>query len=132
LAAEISRILALGVRLEAGQTVNDITGAMAEGRFDAAFLAMGSQAGRRAYIPAGDSARILDAVRYLHDGAEGGSAPLPGAEISTLRAPDFRCRAASSRARNLPVDSITRLTPSPAQSMAAGSRSDSTGISRPA
>ena len=44
---------------------------MAQGRFDAAFLAVGAQAGRRAYIPAGDSARILDAVRYLHEVAEG-------------------------------------------------------------
>jgi 2-oxoacid:acceptor oxidoreductase delta subunit (pyruvate/2-ketoisovalerate family) len=69
--AEISRILALGVQLETGQTVTSITGAMAQGRFDAAFLAVGAQAGRRAYIPAGDSARILDAVRYLHDVAEG-------------------------------------------------------------
>ena len=40
-------------------------------RFDAAFLAVGAQAGQRAYIPAGDSARILDAVRYLHEVAEG-------------------------------------------------------------
>ena len=42
-----------------------------DGGFDAAFLAVGAQAGKRAYIPAGDSARILDAVRYLHEVAEG-------------------------------------------------------------
>src|ERR1039458_3999031 len=40
------------------------------------------------------------------------SAPLPGAEISTLRAPPFRCRAAPSRLRNFPVDSITTSAPS--------------------
>ena len=59
------------------------------------------------------------------------SAPLPGAEMSTLRAPPLRCAAASSRARNFPVDSMTRLTPSAAQSMVAGSRAASTSMSRP-
>jgi 2-oxoacid:acceptor oxidoreductase delta subunit (pyruvate/2-ketoisovalerate family) len=68
--AEISRILATGVAFEQGK-VTDIEKAMADGGFDAAFLAVGAQQGRRAYIPAGDSAKILDAVTLLHATADG-------------------------------------------------------------
>ena len=65
--AEIARIADMGVRMEFGQTVTDVLAAKADGGFDAVFLAVGAQIGRRAYIPAGDSARILDAVSMLHD-----------------------------------------------------------------
>ncbi len=70
--AEVGRILAMGVTWEGGQQVTDINTAMVNGGFDAAFLAVGAQRGKRAYIPAGDSARILDAVTMLHsmDGAQ--------------------------------------------------------------
>jgi 2-oxoacid:acceptor oxidoreductase delta subunit (pyruvate/2-ketoisovalerate family) len=68
--AEITRILAMGVTFEQGK-VTDIEKAMADGGFDAAFLAVGAQQGRRAYIPAGDSAKILDAVTLLHATADG-------------------------------------------------------------
>ena len=68
--AEISRILAMGVTFQQGK-VTDIEKAMADGGFDAAFLAVGAQQGRRAYIPAGDSARVLDAVTLLHATADG-------------------------------------------------------------
>ena len=68
--AEINRILAMGVIFEHG-TVTDIEKATADGGFDAAFLAVGAQQGRRAYIPAGDSAKILDAVTLLHATADG-------------------------------------------------------------
>ena len=43
---------------------------MSAGGFDAAFLAVGAQRGRNADIPAGDSARILDAVSLLRDSEE--------------------------------------------------------------
>src|SRR5262245_36097095 len=56
--AEVDRILNMGVTLELNATVTDI---LAE-PYDAAFVAVGAHIGRRAYIPAGDSARILDAV----------------------------------------------------------------------
>jgi 2-oxoacid:acceptor oxidoreductase delta subunit (pyruvate/2-ketoisovalerate family) len=68
--AEIDRILAMGVRFQQGK-VTDIEKAMTDGGFDAAFLAVGAQQGRRAYIPAGDSAKILDAVTLLHSTADG-------------------------------------------------------------
>jgi NADPH-dependent glutamate synthase beta subunit-like oxidoreductase len=63
--AEIDRIAALGVRFETGSPVDDLDRAMAQGGFDAAFLGVGAQRGRNAYIPAGDSAHVLDALTVL-------------------------------------------------------------------
>jgi len=51
------------------------------GGFDAAFVAVGAHIGRRAYIPAGDSARIMDAVTMLHS-MEEGSAPMLGRRVA--------------------------------------------------
>jgi 2-oxoacid:acceptor oxidoreductase delta subunit (pyruvate/2-ketoisovalerate family) len=79
--AEVSRILAMGVTWEGGRQVTDIEAAMAEGGFDAAFLAVGAQKGKRAYIPAGDSARILDAVTLLHS-MEGAERPSLGRRVA--------------------------------------------------
>ncbi|TYB60212.1 FAD-dependent oxidoreductase [Nonomuraea sp. PA05] len=76
--AEIQRILDMGVTLELGRTVTDLAEAMRG--FDAAFLAVGAHIGKRAYIPAGDSARILDAVSVLR-GMEESSAPLLGRRV---------------------------------------------------
>jgi NADPH-dependent glutamate synthase beta subunit-like oxidoreductase len=44
---------------------------MHDGGFDAALLAMGAQLSHRAYIPAGQSARILDALEVLGNVADG-------------------------------------------------------------
>jgi len=38
---------------------------MSAGRFDAAFLAVGAHIAKRAYIPAGEAAHMLDAVSVL-------------------------------------------------------------------
>jgi NADPH-dependent glutamate synthase beta subunit-like oxidoreductase len=62
---ETERILALGIELSLGHKVEDLAATVAEGGFDAALLAVGAQVAKRAYIPAGDSARILDAVSLL-------------------------------------------------------------------
>jgi 2-oxoacid:acceptor oxidoreductase delta subunit (pyruvate/2-ketoisovalerate family) len=64
---EIDRIIAMGVRLELGTTVTDVAEALAAEQFDAVLLAVGAQTGRRAYLPAADSAHVLDAVRMLRD-----------------------------------------------------------------
>ena len=77
--AEIQRIADLGVRLELGVTVTDAAAALAE--FDAVFLAVGAQIGRRADIPAGDSAHILDAISVLAD-VEHGQPPLLGRRVA--------------------------------------------------
>ena len=63
--AEIARILALGITLLTNAKVDNILEAMREGRFDAAFLAVGAHVARRAYIPAGTAAHVLDAVSVL-------------------------------------------------------------------
>jgi 2-oxoacid:acceptor oxidoreductase delta subunit (pyruvate/2-ketoisovalerate family) len=78
--AEINRILALGVTLELNAKVTDIQAELASG-FDAAFVAAGAHIGRRAYIPAGDSARILDAVSLLHS-MEDATPPLLGRRVA--------------------------------------------------
>jgi NADPH-dependent glutamate synthase beta subunit-like oxidoreductase len=73
---EIARIADLGVTLELNTPVTDLDAAVHEGGFDAVFLAIGAQLSKRAYIPAGDSARILDALGVLRDVAGGGAPDL--------------------------------------------------------
>jgi 2-oxoacid:acceptor oxidoreductase delta subunit (pyruvate/2-ketoisovalerate family) len=68
--AEVARILDLGVTLKLDCKVDDLEAALAEG-FDAAFLAVGAHIGKRAYIPAGSAAKMLDAVSVLHALEEG-------------------------------------------------------------
>ena len=78
--AEVQRILDLGVELELNSKVENIADAMREGGFDAAFLAVGAHLGKRAYIPAGEAARILDAVTLLRS-MEGEERPLLGRRV---------------------------------------------------
>lgn len=78
--AEVARILALGVTLRLGTKVADISESMREGQFDAAFLAVGAHIGKRAYIPAGDAARIVDAVSVLRS-MEGEDKPMLGRRV---------------------------------------------------
>jgi len=78
--AEVGRILDLGVELELNRKVTNIEESMREGGFDAAFLAVGAHIGKRAYVPAGEAARILDAVSVLHS-MEGEEKPLLGRRV---------------------------------------------------
>jgi NADPH-dependent glutamate synthase beta subunit-like oxidoreductase len=78
--AEIQRILDLGVVLECNRPVSDLEATMAAGGFDAAFLAVGAHIGRRAYIPAGSAARVLDAVSVLRS-MEGEDPPALGRRV---------------------------------------------------
>jgi NADPH-dependent glutamate synthase beta subunit-like oxidoreductase len=77
--AEIQRIVDMGVTLELDSPVENAAAAMRG--FDAVFLAVGAHVGRRAYIPAGDSARILDAVTVLRS-MDGEDAPLLGRRVA--------------------------------------------------
>ncbi len=79
--AEIQRILDLGVELRLNSKVADIRKTMQAGRSDAAFLAVGAHIGKRAHIPAGTSARILDAVSVLRS-MEGETKPLLGRRVA--------------------------------------------------
>lgn len=76
--AEIGRIERMGVRIESGVTVDDLDAAVRE--FDAVFLAVGAHIGKRAYIPAGEAAHVLDAVGVLRD-VEQDSPPLLGRRV---------------------------------------------------
>jgi 2-oxoacid:acceptor oxidoreductase delta subunit (pyruvate/2-ketoisovalerate family) len=67
--AEIARVADLGVTIELGRRVDDPVAALAD--FEAVFLAIGAQLAKRAYVPAGESARILDALSVLHSIADG-------------------------------------------------------------
>jgi len=77
---EIQRILDLGVELRLNTKVSDIRATMKEGRFDAAFLAVGAHIAKRAYIPAGSAAKMLDAVAVLRS-MEGEEKPLLGRRV---------------------------------------------------
>jgi NADPH-dependent glutamate synthase beta subunit-like oxidoreductase len=80
LEAEVRRICDMGVALELDRKVDNILSAMKDGRFDSAFLAVGAHIGKRAYIPAGTAARILDAVSVLRS-MEGEEKPLLGRRV---------------------------------------------------
>jgi len=78
--AEIARILDLGVTLNLNVKVMNIVEAMTMRGFDAAFLAVGAHIAKRAYIPAGEAAKILDAVQVLRS-MEGEAKPLLGRRV---------------------------------------------------
>jgi NADPH-dependent glutamate synthase beta subunit-like oxidoreductase len=78
--AEIARILDLGVVLELNSKVTKVLDAKKDGPFDAVFLAVGAHIAKRAYIPAGSAAKMLDAVSVLRS-METGDKPLLGRRV---------------------------------------------------
>ncbi len=78
--AEVQRIVDLGVHIEYGAKVEKIQDAMMAGGFDAVFLAVGAHIANRAYVPAGATAKILDAVQVLRS-MEGEDKPLLGRRV---------------------------------------------------
>jgi 2-oxoacid:acceptor oxidoreductase delta subunit (pyruvate/2-ketoisovalerate family) len=78
--AEIARILSLGIELRLNAKVENILEAMRARGFDAAFLAVGAHIAKRAYVPAGEAAKILDAVQVLRS-MEGEDKPLLGRRV---------------------------------------------------
>ena len=77
---EVARIEAMGVTLHLNRKVDDLLATMADGRFDAAFVAVGAHLGKRAYVPAGSATKILDAVSLLR-GMEGQEPPKLGRRV---------------------------------------------------
>ncbi|HLE66794.1 MAG TPA: NAD(P)-binding protein [Burkholderiales bacterium] len=78
--AEVARILDLGVELKLDAKVSNILETMRAGCFDAAFLAVGAHIAKRAYIPAGSAAKMLDAISVLRS-MEGEEKPLLGRRV---------------------------------------------------
>ncbi len=78
--AEVQRIADIGVRFRYGEKVTDIAASMRDLKADAAFLAIGAHIAKRAYIPAKDSSRILDAVSVLRS-MEGATPPMLGRRV---------------------------------------------------
>jgi 2-oxoacid:acceptor oxidoreductase delta subunit (pyruvate/2-ketoisovalerate family) len=78
--AEIERILAMGVELELDRKVANLVEDMRDGGFDAAFVAVGAHLGKRAYVPAGEATRIVDAVSVL-ESMEGEEKPMLGRRV---------------------------------------------------
>ncbi len=78
--AEVQRIVNMGVELRLNERVDDLLATMKREGCEAAFLAVGAHLGKRAYIPAGDAAKIMDAVSLLRD-VEEGEAPLLGRRV---------------------------------------------------
>jgi 2-oxoacid:acceptor oxidoreductase delta subunit (pyruvate/2-ketoisovalerate family) len=77
---EVKRILDMGVELKLGAKVDDVLATQKAGGFDAVFLAVGAHIAKRAYIPANEAAKIMDAVQVLR-GMEGESKPLLGRRV---------------------------------------------------
>ncbi len=78
--AEVQRIVDLGVDIHYNSKIADVLNAKREGGFDAVFLAVGAHIAKRAFIPAGDSARVLDAVAVLRS-MEGEDKPMLGRRV---------------------------------------------------
>ena len=83
-----------------------------EGGFDAAFLAVGAHLGQRAYIPAGEAARVLDARRGppRHGGRGAPAARPPGRRLRRRQHGDGR-RPDRAPARRRPTRSSSTAAP---------------------
>ncbi len=103
--AEIQRVLDMGVEVMVNCNVDDIEVKREGGRFDAIFLAVGAQLGKRINIPAGDSAKVLDAVSFLHDVADD-NAPMLGRRVVIYGGGDTAMDAARTARRLGATDAV--------------------------
>jgi len=103
--AEIARILGLGIALRLNTKVEHVGETMTAGKFDAVFLAVGAHIAKRAYIPAGDSAKILDAVQFLRS-MESETKPLLGRRVAIYGGGNTAIDAARTAKRLGATDAI--------------------------
>jgi formate dehydrogenase (NADP+) beta subunit len=77
---EIERIEGMGVAIILDHKVEDVLAEKDGGGFDAVFVAIGADIGKRVEIPARDAAKVLDAIALLHQ-VETGEMPLLGRRV---------------------------------------------------
>ena len=78
---------------------------MKDGGFDASFLAVGAHIGKRAYVPAGEAARIVDAVTLLRS-MEGEERPFLGRRVAIYGGGDTAMDAARTAKRLGATDAV--------------------------
>jgi formate dehydrogenase (NADP+) beta subunit len=98
LMTEIRRIESMGVKITLNHKVEDLLVEQTEGKFDAVFVAIGAQIGKRIDIPARDASRVLTAVNLLR-GAETGEAPKLGRRVVVYGAGNTAMDAARTAKR---------------------------------
>jgi NADPH-dependent glutamate synthase beta subunit-like oxidoreductase len=95
---EVARLSALGVRFVSDHRVTDLEDERREGRFDAAFVAVGAHLSKRVEIPAIDAGPMLDAVSFLR-GVASGERPLLGRRVAVYGGGDTAIDAARTARR---------------------------------
>jgi len=95
---EIRRIEAMGVKIVLNSKVQDVAAARLAGNFDAVFVAIGMQIGRRIDIPARDTDRVLTAIGLLHT-PETGKPPKLGRRVAVYGAGNTAMDAARTAKR---------------------------------
>ncbi len=95
---EIKRIEEMGVKIVLNHKVEDVAAEKQAGNFDAVFIAIGTQIGKRIDIPARDAGRVLTAVSLLRS-TEMGAAPKLGRRVAVYGAGNTAMDAARTAKR---------------------------------